>query len=83
MRPLHQDLPTRWGSTKTAFESFLDYKDKNDEESNVFSEEVDSFKNADAINNALIGITMRPTEIISDFLLTKREMLKIKNVTRF
>ena len=28
VRPLHQDVPTRWGSAKTAFESFLDYKDK-------------------------------------------------------
>ena len=46
----------------------------------MFGEEVDAFKNAEAINIALRGITMKPTERISDFLLNKSEMSKIKNV---
>jgi hypothetical protein len=28
VRPLHQDVPTRWGSTRDSMESFLDEKIK-------------------------------------------------------
>ena len=89
VRPLHQDVPTRWGSTRDALESFLDEKVKKkkcDEEHNVDNEEeseeiiIDEFKNSEAINEALRNIKYKNKEKVNEFLLSRTDMHRIKNL---
>jgi hypothetical protein len=91
VRPLHQDVPTRWGSTRDSMESFLDEKIKKkrtDEEDNVVNPELDEevedfvedFKNSEAINEALRNIKYKTKAKVNEFLLTRTDMLRMKNI---
>jgi hypothetical protein len=72
VRPLHQDVSTRWGSTRYSMETFLDEKVKKSkseedmtEDSSDNSEEeeeielLEQFKNYEAINDALRDIKLK------------------------
>ena len=77
VKPIIQDVPTRWGSSRASTESFLDSKRERVEEdgenlgeggsnSNVFGEE---FENMVAINDALRKIKYKKPQKLSDYLL--------------
>ena len=81
VRPLHQDVPTRWGSTRDSMESFLDEKKKKtDEEDNELEDLVDEFKNSEAINEALRNIKYKKKDMVYDFLLSRTDMNRMKNI---
>lgn len=89
VKPIQQDVVNRWGSTRVAAESYLDERKKNEEDeksSDVFEEE---FNNCEAINKALRGLTWKKSkkvagksahEKLEDYLLTRSDMLKIRNL---
>lgn len=82
VRPLHQDVATRWGSTRYSMESFLD--EKEDKENNPMEEDEDDdpelFINSQAINEALRGIKYKKKNDVYDFLLDRSHMNRIKNI---
>ena len=89
VRPLHQDVPTRWGSTRDSMESFLDQKlkkTKNDEEHNIEDLEepeeiiIEEFKNSEAINEALRNLKYKNKEKVGDFILSRIDMNRIKHI---
>ena len=88
-RPLIQDVPTRWGSTRVSTGSILDHEDDKDPEegalvaSAVFGNELRGFKNAQAINTALRKHKFKNKEKLQDYLLTRADMLRIKNINAF
>ena len=72
-RVLHQDVETRWGSTKTLLGSILDHpKDRVGE---------DSFKNREAINKAMKGCFKK--EVWKKWSLSLEDMIKIQNLFKF
>ena len=73
VRPLHQDVPTRWGSTVASTDSLLDHKEDEDEETD--------FKNIKAVNAALREINLKKDEL-ETLLLTNRDCEKIKNLNK-
>ena len=83
-KPILQDVPTRWGSSRASTESFLDSKKESDDDaedtgeggsnSDVFSED---FENMEAINEALRKIKYKKPQKLSDFLLSRTDMLRI------
>jgi hypothetical protein len=86
VRPILQDVPTRWGSTRASTQSFLDNKEKSEEgveESNRSDIFKDEFKNMQAINQALRKIKYRKKQKMSDYLLTEADMFRIKNLNGF
>ena len=86
MKPIIQDVPTRWGSTRASTQSFLDSKtedkekDKKENLSDVFEDE---FRNMEAINSALSKIKYKKGQKLSDYLLTRTEMNRIKQINNF
>ena len=64
VRPLIQDVPTRWGSTRVTSSSFLDHKDDVDENS--------KYKNMTAVNR-----TLRRLNFKEDLLLSDSDMKKV------
>ena len=87
-RPLLQDVPTRWGSTRASTGSFLDHEDDKvemvDVGSAVYGEELAGFSNAQAINEALRKHKFKKKkEKLRDYLLTDTDMKRIKNVNTF
>ena len=85
VRALLQDVPTRWGSTRSSTGSFLDkeQKDKGEESnrgSEVFREQ---HQNMDAINSALRKIQYRGEQKLMHYLLTEEDMGRISNVNKF
>ena len=86
VKPIIQDVPTRWGSTRASTQSFLDSKtedkekDKKDSLSDVFEDE---FRNMEAINSALSKIKYKKGQKLSDYLLTRTEMNRIKHINKF
>ena len=83
-RPLQQDVPTRWGSSRTSLGSFLDENIKksqdDSDESASDDDDITDFKNCEAINDALRKQTFKNREQLNQFLLTRSEMSQIKNV---
>ena len=87
-RPLLQDVPTRWGSTRASTGSFLDHEDNKVEVQEagaaVFGEELAGYINAQAINEALREHKFKnKKEKLKDYLLTDSDMKRIKNVNSF
>ena len=91
-RPLHQDVATRWGSTRSSMESFLDEKVKkkkpeleaetiHDTSSEGSSDEIiEQFKNSEAINEALRNLKYKNKQKVNDYLLSRTDMNRIKNI---
>ena len=90
VRPIIQDVATRWGSIRVSTESFLDKaepqeageedgKDKEDRISDVFSVK---FENMEAINAALRKIKFRKNQKLADYLLSYSDMIKIEQVNK-
>ena len=90
VRPIIQDVATRWGSTRVSTESFLDKaepqeageedgKDKQDRISDVFSVK---FENMEAINAALRKIKFSKKQKLADYLLSYSDMIKIEEVNK-
>ena len=93
-RPLIQDVPTRWGSTRVSTGSFLDHKDDikdnvvvagDDRRSRFFGEDtLAGFENAKAINDAIrAAYTKNPREKLNDYILTETDMKRIKHLNAF
>ena len=80
VKVLHQDVPTRWGSTRAATESFLDEKSEND--SSDLVDGAPTFKNADAINEALKTMTFKKKQKRHELILTRSDMIRIKNINK-
>ena len=84
VKAILQDVPTRWGSTRSSTGSFLDKKEKEEGEgsrgSDVFQEQ---FQNMDAINAALRKIQYRGEQKLDHYLLTQADMDRISTVNRF
>ena len=57
-RVLLQDVSTRWNSVKVSLSSFLDHKD------DIVGAEDESFKNFDAVNNAILRMKWKKDVII-------------------
>ena len=72
-RPLHQDVPTRWGSTRVCTSSFLD---------KVEGAQVDSYRNFEAVNNALKSINLSRDQL-DKLTFSKDEMKKVDTLNRF
>ena len=71
-RPLQQDVPTRWGSTRAASGSFLTHKDDL-----AACSTDDRFKNFQAINSSLMKHDKR------NLMFSESEMVKVENVNKF
>jgi hypothetical protein len=84
VKPIHQDVPTRWGSTRASCESFLDTKKESDfdedDENDVFG---DDFENMGAINDALRKVKYKKPQKVTDFLLSRNDMLRIQRTHKF
>ena len=91
VKPILQDVPTRWGSSRASTESFLDSKKESDEENaenpgeggtdfNFFDE---NFENMEAINDALRKIKYKKPQKLSDYLLFRSDMLRIQRIHQF
>ena len=74
VRPLIQDVPTRWGSTRESCSSFLDHKDDVDENN--------KYKNIMAVNNALQRAKLKKDEL-SQLLFTPADMMKVDSLNKF
>ena len=89
VRPLHQDVATRWGSTRVSTQSILDHEDDKEKEeaqvggSTVFGEELQGFMNARAINEALRKHKFKKKDKIHDYILTRTNMKRIQNINIF
>ena len=85
VRAILQDVPTRWGSTRSSTGSFLDKEEENKEEEGNLRSEVfrDQYKNMDAINSALRRIKYRGDQKLAQYLLTDEDMVRISTVNRF
>ena len=76
VRPLHQDVPTGWGSTPWKVK-----KKKNDDEDNKLDDLlIEELKNSEAINEALRNIKYKNKEKVYDFLLNRTDMMRMKNI---
>ena len=86
-RPIIQDVVNRWGSTRVSTESILDHKDDQihgeKPASAVFGHELDGFKNAQAINEALRKHKFTKKEKLQDYILTGQDMTRIQNLNNF
>ena len=74
IRPLIQDCPTRWGSTKASSDHFLNHKEDKDK---------DRFANMDAVNSALRTLKRMKKEKLQELIITKAEMVQIENLNDF
>ena len=74
IRPLIQDCPTRWGSTKASSDHFLNHKEDKDK---------DRFANIDAVNSALRTLKRMKKEKLQELIITKAEMVQIENLNDF
>ena len=74
VRPLIQDVPTRWGSTRESCSSFLDHKDDVDGNN--------KYKNIMAVNNALQRAKLKKDEL-SQLLFTPADMMKVDSLNKF
>ena len=85
VRAILQDVPTRWGSTRSSTGSFLDKDEKDDEEEVNKGSEVfrDRFQNMEAINSALRKIQYRGDQKLVQYLLTQEDMARISTVNKF
>ena len=92
VRPILQDVATRWGSTRYSTESFLDKKSKKSEDDVTAvgeEEEVDQdddggkFENMEVINEALGQIKYKKNQKKSDYVLTRTHMKRIKSLNNF
>ena len=91
VRPILQDVPTRWGSSRASTESFLDSKKESDEDDEENPDEVgsdsdlfgDNFENMEAINDALRKIKYKKPQKLSDYLLFRSDMQRIKRIHQF
>ena len=85
MKPIIQDVPTRWGSTRVSTESFLDKAEEESSGDRVSRSDVftDEFKNMEAINAALRKIKYRKNQKLSHYLLTEEDMNQIKQINIF
>ena len=87
VRPLLQDVVNRWGSTRVSTESMLDHKDDQIQgekpASAVFGSELDGFKNAQAINEAMRKHKFSNKEKMQDYILTGQDMTRIQNLNNF
>ena len=84
-RPLIQDVVNRWGSTRASTQSILDDEDDQKEPplSAVFGNDLDGFLNAQAINETLRKHKFKNKEKLHDYLLTRVDMMRIKNINAF
>ena len=88
VRTLHQNVATRWGSTRSSMESFLDEKTKEqpnqqdsmEEDEDMLNEDPDLFINNDAIKEALCNIKCKKKTDVYGFLLSRLDMTGIKNI---
>ena len=85
VRAILQDVPTRWGSTRSSTGSFLDKEEKGMEAEVNRASEVfrDQHKNMEAINTALRKIKYRGEQTLTQYLLTEEDMTRISTVNRF
>ena len=85
VRAILQDVPTRWGSTRSSTGSFLDKEEKGMEAEVNRASEVfrDQHKNMEAINAALRKIKYRGEQKLTQYLLTEEDMTRISTVNRF
>ena len=85
VRAILQDVPTRWGSTRSSTGSFLDKEEKGMEAEVNRASEVfrDQHKNMEAINAALRKIKYRGEQNLTQYLLTEEDMTRISTVNRF
>ena len=85
IKPLLQDVPTRWGSTRQSTASFLDADeaDSEDDEEKASTVFKDTFKNMEAVNAALRKVKMRKGQKLSDYILTEDEMEIIQVLNKF
>ena len=84
-RPLIQDVVNRWGSTRASTQSILDDEDDQKEPplSAVVGNDLDGFLNAQAINETLRKHKFKNKEKLHDYLLTRVDMMRIKNINAF
>jgi hypothetical protein len=83
LRPLQRDVENRWGSTRNSTESILDHEEdvkKRIGNPSALGDGLDEYHNARAINEALRGLKFTKKQKLSDFLLTGRDMARIKNL---
>ena len=78
VRAILQDVPIRWGSTRSSTGSFLEAEVNRASE--VFR---DQHKNMEAINAALRKIKYRGEQKLTQYLLTEEDMTRISTVNRF
>ena len=85
VRAILQDVPTRWGSTRSSTGSFLDKEEKGMEAEVNRASEVfrDQHKNMETINAALRKIKYRGEQKLTQYLLTEEDMTRISTVNRF
>ena len=84
-RPLIQGVVNRWGSTRASTQSILDDEEDQKEPplSAVFGNDLDGFLNAQAINETLRKHKFKNKEKLHDYLLTRVDMMRIKNINAF
>ena len=91
-KPIQQDVENRWGSTRQATASYLDDKDGDTDDEDMLSNTfADEFKNCEAVNEALRGLDWRKSkgkgkdgkEKLEEYLLTRSDMLRIRNLNKF
>ena len=77
-RPLLQDVPTRWGSTRASSGSFLTHKD------DLAACSTDErFKNFEAINSSLMKHSDNKTKDKRNLMFSESEMIKVENLNKF
>ena len=79
VRPLIQDVATRWGSTKFSSDSFLNHRDDKDK---------NRFANFEAINSVLKHLKEKEKSTekkkkLQKLIFTKEDMVKIENLNDF
>ena len=91
-KPIQQDVENRWGSTRQATASYLDDKDGDSEDKRMLSDTfADEFKNCEAVNEALRSLDWGKSkgkgkngkEKLEEYLLTRNDMLRIRNLNKF
>ena len=75
-RVLIQDVATRWGSIRISTSSFLDHKE------DMHGNNDDSFRNFEAINNALMRMKWKK-ETVAPLLFSRSDMIRIKVLNEF
>ena len=91
VKPIKQDVENRWGSTREATASYLDEDRDTDDKETLSNTFADEFKNCEAINEALRGLSWRKSrnkgkkgkEKLEEYLLTRGDMMRIRNLNKF